>query len=75
MVDPKSERRRAKHERKLTRRERRAREAEARNLRSATRQIGIVGLIKLTLDGRQLRKALPVSDNCPRCLKRRKRVA
>jgi hypothetical protein len=53
----------------------RSRKEKKRSLRSLTREVGILGAIKLSLDGRQLRAIVPISENCQRCLKRRKRIA
>jgi hypothetical protein len=60
---------RARHSRKLERRDKK------RSLRSVTREIGILGAIKVVLDARNLPPAAPLSEDCPQCLKRRRPAA
>lgn len=70
MVDHKAEAERLKAE------ARRARKEKKRSLRSVTREIGIVGAVKLVLRTTAMQADTPASDDCPRCLKRqRRRVA
>jgi hypothetical protein len=56
------------------------RKSRGRDLRQLTRELGIVGMIKLSLDARQVARLQcvrppEVDENCPRCLARRRRIA
>jgi len=58
----------------------RQRKARKRDMRDLTREHGIIGAIKLSLDARQVarlqnRAMGEVDENCQRCLARRRRIA
>ncbi len=67
MIDPKSDQVRAKADRKRDRKERKAKVYMTRDT--------LAGAIKVMLSGATLSPAAPISEECPDCLKLRRRTA
>jgi hypothetical protein len=60
----------------------RRRKSRRASLRTLTKEIGIVGAIRASLDARQVARlqvgaglVQQVEENCPRCLAKRRRIA